>query len=86
MAAIFPESEKQISILAFLYDFYGCSSIVISLNIIFEVFSCKYEKLCRNTVHTVTVTGKHGSNYRLSLSCNRKSKKLDLTNLFNSQQ
>ena len=35
---------------------------------------------------TVTVTGKHGSNYRLSLSCNRKSKKLNLTNLFNSQQ
>ena len=34
----------------------------------------------------VTVTGKHGSNYRLSLSCNRKSKKLNLTNLFNSQQ
>ena len=33
----------------------------------------------------VTVTGKHGSNYRLSLSCNRKSKKLNLTNLFNSQ-
>ena len=32
---------------------------------------------------TVTVTGKHGSNYRLSLSCNRKkSKKLNLTNLF----
>ena len=37
------------------------------------------------TIH-VTVTGKHGSNYRLSLSCNRKSKKLNLTNLFNSQQ
>ena len=36
--------------------------------------------------HSVTVTGKHGSNYRLSLSCNRKSKKLNLTNLFNSQQ
>ena len=34
----------------------------------------------------VTVTGKRGSNYRLSLSCNRKSKKLNLTNLFNSQQ
>ena len=34
----------------------------------------------------VTVKGKHGSNYRLSLSCNRKSKKLNLTNLFNSQQ
>ena len=34
----------------------------------------------------VTVTGKCGSNYRLSLSCNRKSKKLNLTNLFNSQQ
>ena len=34
----------------------------------------------------VTVMGKHGSNYRLSLSCNRKSKKLNLTNLFNSQQ
>ena len=34
----------------------------------------------------VTVTGKHGSNYRLSLSCNRKNKKLNLTNLFNSQQ
>ena len=33
----------------------------------------------------VTVTGKRGSNYRLSLSCNRKSKKLNLTNLFNSQ-
>ena len=33
----------------------------------------------------VTVTGKHGSNYWLSLSCNRKSKKLNLTNLFNSQ-
>ena len=33
----------------------------------------------------VTVTGKHGSNYRLSLSCNRKTKKLNLTNLFNSQ-
>ena len=37
-------------------------------------------------VVSVTVTGKHGSNYRLSLSCNRKSKKLNLTNLFNSQQ
>ena len=37
-------------------------------------------------VSCVTVTGKHGSNYRLSLSCNRKSKKLNLTNLFNSQQ
>ena len=35
---------------------------------------------------SVTVTGKYGSNYRLSLSCNRKSKKLNLTNLFNSQQ
>ena len=34
----------------------------------------------------VMVTGKRGSNYRLSLSCNRKSKKLNLTNLFNSQQ
>ena len=33
----------------------------------------------------VTVTGKRGSNYRLSLSCNRKSKKLNLTNLFDSQ-
>ena len=38
------------------------------------------------TMHTVTVTGKRGSNYWLSLSCNRKSKKLNLTNLFNSQQ
>ena len=38
------------------------------------------------TLGVVTVTGKHGSNYRLSLSCNRKSKKLNLTNLFNSQQ
>ena len=37
-------------------------------------------------ISSVTVTGKHGSNYRLSLSCNRKSKKLNLTNLFNSQQ
>ena len=37
-------------------------------------------------VADVTVMGKHGSNYRLSLSCNRKSKKLNLTNLFNSQQ
>ena len=36
--------------------------------------------------NAVTVTGKRGSNYRLSLSCNRKSKKLNLTNLFNSQQ
>ena len=41
---------------------------------------------CHNLLMTVTVTGKHGSNYRLSLSCNRKSKKLNLTNLFNSQQ
>ena len=39
-----------------------------------------------NTFKHVTVTGKRGSNYRLSLSCNRKSKKLNLTNLFNSQQ
>ena len=38
------------------------------------------------TLNFVTVTGKHGSNYRLSLSCNKKSKKLNLTNLFNSQQ
>ena len=38
------------------------------------------------TEFIVTVMGKHGSNYRLSLSCNRKSKKLNLTNLFNSQQ
>ena len=43
-----------------------------------------YGDKCCHTV--VTVTGKHGSNYRLSLSCNRKSKKLNLTNLFNSQQ
>ena len=39
-----------------------------------------------NFIGDVTVTGKRGSNYRLSLSCNRKSKKLNLTNLFNSQQ
>ena len=42
-----------------------------------DIFSIKVD---------VTVTGKRGSNYRLSLSCNRKSKKLNLTNLFNSQQ
>ena len=35
---------------------------------------------------SVMVTGKCGSNYQLSLSCNRKSKKLNLTNLFDSQQ
>ena len=43
-------------------------------------------KCTNEPVPHVTVTGKHGSNYRLSLSCNRKSKKLNLTNLFNSQQ
>ena len=39
-----------------------------------------------STKLVVTVAGKRGSNYRLSLSCNRKSKKLNLANLFNSQQ
>ena len=39
--------------------------------------------LLQGNIPVVTVTGKHGSNYRLSLSCNRKkSKKLNLTNLF----
>ena len=45
-----------------------------------KVLSCSYYN--QGTCMHVTVTGKHGSNYRLSLSCNRKSKKLNLTNLF----
>ena len=69
-------------------------SLITSLLLVLEVCNVKaiYRKswagnlLMWSDLTFVTVTGKHGSNYRLSLSCNRKSKKLNLTNLFNSQQ
>ena len=55
---------------------------------LYVINACKFhcEVLMLFSCRFVTVTGKRGSNYRLSLSCNRKSKKLNLTNLFNSQQ